>query len=486
MKYEKVLLINPSYRSAYFTAPVTPVGMGYLAEFLKRGGVDYSIFDMALGYNLRDLKKRISVWKPDLIGISMMSIMYKSHYETVKFIKGLFPEIPIVVGGPHISSCREEVLRDCQEIDFGILQEGEKPLLSLCEGKKHENIPGLLYRKDNAVMCTGEGTEVEDLDELPFPRYEKFELDKYTFGICMLSSRGCPFRCVYCSAHVMRKRFRARSAVSVAEEMEYWYKLGYREFDMQEDNPSHDKNRMYELCDEIEKRGLTDAIIMCGNGVRADKIDKQLLKRMREVGFNRIGFGVEGGNDKVLKSIKKGQTIDVVKSAIKDACDLGFFVSLFFIVGSPSETVEDVEDSIKIATSYPISHVNFFNMIPLPATELYKWVRANDYFIVDPDNYLNMCTDLQMKARPVFETPEFTAADRVRMLEKGKRIERIVKRRAIANRLDAIRPLNKLVAWFYTLYWIQRIESKLMYFGIYRKTIGAVKAKIRLYCYKKQ
>lgn len=483
-RFNNIMFINPDYRLSKFTTPVMPVGIGYLAESLKINGINYSVFDMALGYDLKDLKRHIIKSKPDLIGISMMSFMYKKHYTIAEFIKRNFPNISIIVGGPHISSCKEEVLKECESMDFAVLQEGEGPLLSLCRGKDVREIKDLIFRKNGNILYSGERESLPDLDSLPFPKYEDFELNKYGFGVSIVSSRGCPFKCIYCSAHAIRNRFRARSARNVADEMEYWYKKGYREFGFQEDNPAFDKKRLLELCDNIETRKIKDIAIMCGNGVRADKVDKEILSRMKEVGFKRLAFGVEGGNNKVLKNIKKGETIEVIKKAIKEACDLNFFVSLFFIVGSPGETPEDVDDSINIALSYPIANVSFYNLIPLPGTELYKWVQDNNYFLIKPEVYLNAGSFIQMGCRPVFETPEFPAKERVRVLRKTKKIERIVKRLEMERKLRAGILLNKLIAYIYTLSWVQKFENSLMRFFIYRKTIGILRSKVRLYFYK--
>ncbi|MDD4939026.1 MAG: radical SAM protein, partial [Candidatus Omnitrophica bacterium] len=322
------------------------------------------------------------------------------------------------------------------------------------------------------------------LDMLPYPKYDGFELGKYGYGVCIVSSRCCPYACIYCTASVTRRKFRARGAARIADEIEYWYRRGYREFDLQEDNPTFNRDRIFELCDEIERRSLKGLVIMCGNGVRADKVDRQILKRMKEVGFKRLGFGVEAGNDKVLKSIKKGETIEVIKKAVGEACDLGFFVSLFFIVGSPEETPGDFQDSVNIALSYPISHVNFFNLIPLPSTELFTWVKEKNYFLIDPEVYLNMGSFIQMSCNPVFETPYFTRKERVRALKKGKSIERFVKRRTIAKTLRGIRPFNYLIAWVYMLPVVQEIENQMLRFLIYRRIMDKVRNKIRMLFYK--
>lgn len=466
--------------------PVVPIGIGYIAEFLKQNGIEYHILDMRLGYKCKDLMQLIINLKPDLIGISLMSFMYKNHYMLIQLIKKEFPLIPIVAGGPHISTIKNKVLEECPAIDFAIMQEGEMPLLLLCEGKELADIPGLLYRDNNGYIASNPfifNQEV-DLDKLPFPRYENFELDKYGYGMSMVSSRGCPYSCIYCTASVTRKKFRARDAKNVVDEIEYWYQRGYREFDLQEDNPTFDRERMFEFCDEVERRKLKDLIIMCGNGVRADKVNREILKRMKEVGFKRLGFGVEAGNNKVLKSIKKGETIEVIKKAIQEACDLGFFVSLFFIIGSPTETISDVQDSIDLALSYPISHVNFFNLIPLPETELFNWVEKNNYFLIKPDIYLNIGPSIQMSCMPVFETPYFKRQERIRVLKQGKRIERFIKKRTITNTLSKIHPLNYIIAWCYMLPVVQNIENQLLKSLIYRKLVNKLRNKIRLLFYK--
>lgn len=485
MRYKKILFVYPDYTSTNFTMPVAPIGLGYIAEFLKQSGIDYFIVDMRLGYKFKDLKKVIIDTQPDLIGISLMSFMYKDHYKFIQSIKKEFPDIRIVAGGPHVSTCKKKVLEDCSAIDFGIMQEGELPLLLLCQGRPVTDIASLLYRDNGNITMNPPLFDQElELDRLPFPRYEKFQLHKYGYGISLVSSRGCPYSCIYCTASLTRRKFRARSARNVVDEIEYWHNRGYREFDLQEDNPTFDKKRMFEFCDEIEKRKLNDLVIMCGNGVRADKVDREILQRMRDVGFKRLGFGVEAGNNKVLKSIKKGETIEVIKKAIQEACDLGFFVSLFFIVGSPTETAQDVQDSMDIALSYPISHVNFFNLIPLPQTELFNWVEENNYFLLKPEVYLNIGSSIQMKCKPVFETPYFIRKERIKALKKGKSIERFVKRRTIAKTLNNIYPANYVIAWLYMLPIVQNIENQLLRFLIYRKLVDKVRNRVRLLFYK--
>ena len=166
----------------------------------------------------------------------------------------------------------------------------------------------------------------------------------------MASSRGCPYKCIFCSVKaVAGGKLRVRSPENVIDEIEYWYQKGYRKFNFVDDNFTFYRDRVYKICDEIQRRGLKNLKFTCAGGIRADTVDHKLLARMKEVGFYYNAFGVEGGNDKVLKSIKKGEKMEQIRSAIKDACDLGYEVMLFFLVGSPGETWKDIEDSVAVA-----------------------------------------------------------------------------------------------------------------------------------------
>ena len=484
MRFKKVLLVNPFYGANKFSIPVVPAGLGYLSEYLIINGIDYDILDMSLGYDLEDLKKCIIESNPDLIGFSIASIRYRHVFDMIGNIKKGFSDKYIVVGGPHISSLREEILKLYPAVDFGIVLEGEKTLLELCMGKEQEDINGLMYRRDGQVVYNEEINSIDNLDLLPFPKYSNFELSRYGYGMSIVTSRGCPYQCIYCSAHAVRKKNRLRTADNVVDEMEYWYQRGYREFGLQEDNPTFNKNRMFEICDEIERRRLKDIIIMCGNGIRADCVDRELLARMKQVGFKRLAIGVEGGNDKILKNLKKGERMDVIKKAISEACKLDFFVSLFFVVGSPGETFHDFQDSVDIALSYPVSNVSFFNLIPFPATELFKWIQKNKYFIIDPEEYLNWNGEIQMAAKPLFQTPEFPAEQRIRALKKAKSVERYVKKRAIEKKFLKIFPVNKVIAYLYALPWIEKLENRFLRSEIFRNTLGKIRDKTRMFFYR--
>jgi len=327
------------------------------------------------------------------------------------------------VGGHHSTILKEKTLEECTAIDFGVVSDGEKTIWELCQGDlSPEEIKGLTYRDGDRVVFTGERAPVENLDEFSFPRYERFEMGHYSKQIPVNSSRGCPNKCTFCPNKLLARKYRARSPKHFVDELSHWYEQGIRQFAIDDDNFTLDRVRTLSICDEIERRGLRNLFMRCSNGLRADRVDRELLSRMKEVGVREVGFGVDGGNNRVLKYLKKGERIETIDQAIKTACDLGFDVKLFFLCGSPFEKASDIEDSIRLARKYPVARVNFNNPIPYPGTEMYDYVRQNNLFLVPPEEYLNSVAE--NKTSPVFETPELPRKERIRIQKRCRRVER--------------------------------------------------------------
>ena len=429
MRFRRVLLVSPP-TSSYLGAARPPQNLGYLAQALQENGIEYDILDMRLGYTMKHLQKKIALFKPELVGVTMVSLEYKRTYDLISSIKKLDSNIKTVVGGAHVTALQEKVLQDCSSIDYGVVYEGEETLVELCQDEKPETeIKGLIRRENDRVVYNGHRVFRNNLDEISFPTYQKFELKKYIKEMPLNSSRGCPLRCIFCPNKLITKKFRWRSAKNVVDEIEYWYNRGYRIFNFDDDNFSFFKNRVYKICDEIERRGLKKAEFRCSNGLRADTVDRDLLKRMKEVGFNYIAFGVDGGNNRMLKINKKGETIEEIENAVKNACDLGFNVKLFCVIGMPQETKQDIEDSLAFVQKYPIQRVYLNNPIPYPGTELYEIIERNNWFLIEPEEYLNYVSE--NVHIPVFETPELSREARIQILKRCRKIEKKVTREAV-------------------------------------------------------
>jgi len=479
MRFNRVLLITPNIH-AEWRGIMPHLGQAYISQTLQSNGIEHDIIDMNLGYNLKDIIRKIEEFHPDLIGMSLISFDYKRFYSILSEIKNLFPNIKIIVGGPHVTIMREQVLNECTAIDFGVVYEGETTLTELCQGDLAlEKTKGLIFRKSDTIVYSADREFAQDLDKIPWPRYEKFELHRYVKEKVIYTSRGCPHQCIFCPNRIVSPQYRPRSPKHVVDEMEYWYNKGDREFNFDDDNFNLIEERVFEICDEIERRGLKDLFIRCSNGIRADRVNREMLVRMRDVGFQYIAFGADAGNNRMLEIVKKGETIEDIEQAVKDACELGYDVKILFVVGTPYETREDVEDKVKLAKKYPIQEVHFYNTIPTPGTELFDWVRENNLFLVPPEEYLNYASFWANE--PVFETPELPKAERLKLYKYLSKVRKNVHREAMLrilrkNRVARVFARNRAVGLLLASFLVNRTVENFFYKNVFiRKVINKLR-----------
>lgn len=454
-----------------------PTGLGYVAEALYTADIDYDVIDTYFGYAYDDIRDKIRKYNPDLLGISMFTHQYRVGYDFLREIKKDFPDLKIVAGGPHISTLRKKVLDECEVIDFAIVLEGEDAMVELCRGDDLASIKGLLYRDANGkVVYSGNRDFKKDLDSIPFPRYEKFEVSRYIEKrIPIISSRGCPYSCTFCPVPLtIGKKFRFRSPQYVIEEIKYWYGRGYKLFPFFDDNFTLDIDRVFKFCDLFETSGMDGVRLSCPNGVRADRVNRKLLARMKDVGFNELSYGVEVGNEKMLELIKKGESMECIDAAIKDSCELGFLVKLFFLIGSPGETPEDFEDSLKLAQKYPVFSVGFGHVLPFPGSELYAYVEENNLFVIDPYEYLNSASSVINE--PVFKTPEMTIAQRKEAFLKSRELQTRILRNYYRYRLRRFGYFGKIFARLFVSDTVLKLYRNNPYV---RKVLGLVKDYIK-------
>ncbi|OGP74746.1 MAG: hypothetical protein A2W09_02820 [Deltaproteobacteria bacterium RBG_16_50_11] len=440
-----------------------PAGIGYIAQVLDDHSIEYEYIDMRIDSSLRELRKRALHLAPGLIGFSMSSLNYKNTYRMISWIKEVSPFSKIVVGGHHATIFKEKVLEDCPDIDFAVISDGEKTILELCEGNvPYEATKGLVFREGEKIQFTGERAPVKNLDELAFPRYEKFNLNHYSRQIPIHSSRGCVHQCTFCPNKLLARAYRTRSVGNFMAEIEHWYEKGIRQFAIDDDNFTLNRERVLRICDEIERRNLTNLFLRCSNGIRADRVDRDLLARMKEIGVREVGFGVDGGNNDVLHFLKKGETIETIENAIKIACDLGFDVKLFFLVGSPHETKADIEDSIRLARKYPVARVNFNNPIPYPGTEMFEYVKEHHLFLIPPEEYLNQVAENE--SIPVFETPELVKRERVKILKQCHRVEKEVMRNTVYRMFSRFPVLAYLIRSMFIVGLFEKLFFESLFF----------------------
>jgi anaerobic magnesium-protoporphyrin IX monomethyl ester cyclase len=471
MRFNRVLFVNPPSRGEW--RGIRPhIGLGYLAQAIEDAGIEHGVFDMNLGYSLGDLRRKIHDFRPDLIAITLLTLEYKKFYRLIADIKTAYPSIAIAAGGPHVTILKSRVLAELPELDFGIVFEGEAPLLELCGGELgYINIQNLIWRNGEQIISNPPRKFLMDLDSLSWPRYNKFELNRYIKEAEIYSSRGCPHECIFCPNRLISPVFRSRSPKHVVDEMEHWYARGYRQFNFDDDNFNYIRKRVFDICDEIEKRGLKNLFLRCSNGVRADRIDREMLVRMREVGFHYIAFGVDAGNDRMLEIIKKGEEMHQIESAVKLATELKYDVKLLFVVGTPGETREDVEDKVRFSRKFDVKDAHFYNIIPYPGTELFDYITDNNLFLRDPEDYLNDVTCLENT--PVFETSELSRDERIETFRYLRKVQNEIHRNAIKGMFAKYGPLSGIAGrlfanetverLFYQSFFVRGLAEKLRY-----------------------
>jgi anaerobic magnesium-protoporphyrin IX monomethyl ester cyclase len=426
-RFKKVLFVVTNVSAAYGKALNPHLGIAMLIAYLEREGIESSVIDMQLGYTVDDIIKKSKEFKADLIGVTMFSFDFVRTYKVIEEIKEK-TGIPMVLGGAHISTVKTEALEKTGA-DFGVTRDGEIPLLQLCSGYPLEEIKSLIWRKNGKIVENQISKLNWELDDLPFPAYEKFELTKYIHYVDkrlpIETSRGCPYSCTFCDVKVsMGQAFRPRGPDHIIAEIKHWYDKGFRFFEFVDDVFTMDINRAKDVCHRIIDSGMKFDW-NCANGIRADRVDEELLTLMKQAGCVFVSYGLETGNPEILKVIKKAITLDKILEISALTKKVGLKHAVNFIIGHPEETYERAMDSVKFAKKIlkTCDYTMVSNMIPYPGTDVYKWIREQEKtgrarFLRQPEEYLKDTTT--KIGEPVFETREFRFSERVKALKKAR------------------------------------------------------------------
>jgi len=311
----KTLLIAPK---CDFKTPMMPLGLAYIASFLQKYGFEVLIIDAwAENLSFEYLEKRIKESEADIVGVYMLSPRYKEAKLTIETCRKALPKALIIAGGPHPSAMPEQTLKDIKELDMCVVGEGEITMKEIAEAFKNNfgffNIKGVAIRKDKDIIINPRRDFIKNLDEMPLPARDLFPLKKYRthppYGrnnpyFSVITSRGCPFQCAYCSKDVFLDNFRAVSPKKVIDEIELLIlKYKAKEIHFYDDDFTINMKRAEEICDEIIKRRLK---IAWSCTTRVDLVNESLLQKMKKAGCWLISYGVESGNQNILNSISKG------------------------------------------------------------------------------------------------------------------------------------------------------------------------------------
>ncbi|MDD5145560.1 MAG: radical SAM protein [Candidatus Pacebacteria bacterium] len=380
----KILLINPPGRTSFVTPPL---GLMYLAASLKKAGHQPLILDFLLEkFTPEALFKKLT---PEIkvIGITAVTPNIAEAVSLADFIKKNFPEKIIIFGGPHPSLLPRETLASSKSIDFVLKGEGEERMchfLDYLEGKRKEaELDGIISRKNKEIFDFSQKKFIENLDDLPFPARELVSIEEYSEilesrekpATTLITSRGCPFHCIYCSKPIFGNVFRARSPENVVKEIEFLkekYKI--RELIFYDDTFTFNRERTVELCNLLIEKKLN---IKWKCETRVNLVDEELLELMKKAGCYLIGFGIESGNSRILNILKKGITIEQVRIAVKAAKKVGIEILGYFILGIPGETEKEIKETINFAKSLDVEYAQFSIATAFPGTELYQIAKSS-------------------------------------------------------------------------------------------------------------
>jgi anaerobic magnesium-protoporphyrin IX monomethyl ester cyclase len=385
----KVTLVYPYFQpfrdDSIFRFP--PLGLGYLAASLRTQGIPVELVDCTF-HSREEVVEKVRRSHPQIIGIYSMFSMKKSSLELAQLFKDDCDLL--VVGGPLPTFAPVDFL---DVFDVVAIGEGEETLGELVKcvekGEDFSSVKGVAYKDRGKIRFTPAKDFVQNLDDLPFPSRELFDNEAYKkyyskrFGYTitsMITSRGCPFSCDFCSRPVFGTSFRTRSPSNIVDEAESIVSLGYDRVWFADDCFTLNRAHLIGVCDELTRRGI-DVGWECLS--RVDTVDREVARKMRQAGCVRIFFGIESGNNDVLARMRKQVTVEQARKAVYAAKDAGLQVGAFFIVGYPGESDGTVLDTVRFASGLPLDYLSFTLPYPIPGTALYERVRGNGDVMAD-------------------------------------------------------------------------------------------------------
>jgi anaerobic magnesium-protoporphyrin IX monomethyl ester cyclase len=399
------------------------MGLGYLAGSLLAHGYEVEIWDAAVEERFETLAEKLRRDPFDVVGISAPTPLINDAWEAAKIAK-MHGAITIL-GGPHLTLRPHESMEK-EQVDLVVRGEGEYTIIEILQALEKEfannesqiansesknrkskianpklfdpqngwgNILGLSWRnQEGKIIHNLDRPLPDDIDALPFPAHHLFKIERYTNlnpltdGLDMnaraytiVTSRGCPYKCTYCSKPITGDTWRGRSIDNVIAEWEWLVKdLGATEIGITDDIWNLDRERAKALCQALIKANLNHVPWVTIHGMKVNNTDEELFRLMKQAGCKRVGFGVENGDDWMLRHvIKKGQTVDMVRQAFKWAKKARLQTMGFFIFGMPGETEESMEKTIQLALKLDPDLAHFLMAAPFPGTEMWETLKKH-------------------------------------------------------------------------------------------------------------
>lgn len=389
----KTLLLNPTMVSGWIPNAYAPIGLCYLkACLLKEGFKDVKVVDMS-GLKVESIREIIHTESPEIVGITTFTDSRVNALKIVAIAKEINPQIKTILGGVHATVMYQQIMENYPAVDIICRGESERTIVNLFQVLNNDDdlhkVKGIVYRQDGEIVTNEEGEKIRDLDTLPFPNYGDLDLEKYQPvkgrpEASIITSRGCPFSCSYCSSHTVWGNWRSRSIGNVLEEIEWLVsKYGYEVVTILDDIFTINKARTKEFCQGILNRGLH---IKWRVQTRADCVSLEMLELMKVAGCYCIIFGVESGSPTILKNLNKKERIEDVVNAIAWCKEVGIENQFNVLIGSPGETKTTIEETRNLIKKTRPTRVSTSNLRVYPGTAL--WEQAQDEGLCDASFFL--------------------------------------------------------------------------------------------------
>lgn len=328
------------------------LGLAYLHSVIENSGYlintkNYNTSQESSSFS--EIKNKLVEFRPDYLLIQMFSMNRKSSYDVLKVARALNKGMKIIAGGVHATIMYDQLLNNF-DIDYIVLGEGERTIIELLKaldsGGSVRDIKGIAYKVNGKVIKNAERELIQNLDELPLPKHSLFITPKRRIA-CILTSRGCPFKCNFCCLHTISKQiYRKRSVLNIIGEIE-WLISNFRNIDeiqIADDTFTLDQNRVVEFCKEIVKRDIKLKFIC---SARIKPASREMFEWMEKAGFISIGFGLETGCQKLMDSIHKNITKEDVRNTFRALIPINkISITAFIMVGFPGETIETTNETV--------------------------------------------------------------------------------------------------------------------------------------------
>ncbi len=405
----KLLLVNPpsaievysrsKIRVAITSAPF--ITLATLAGAVLEDGHEVKIADLMIeGRPIEAYRKTLSSWKPDFVGITFTTPLYREARELAAIARELLPDVVIISGGIHANTLPEQVLRET-EFDLVVMGEGENTLRDICAGREPGSIPGIARLDGDAFVMNPARPLIADLDDLPLPAWQLHDLRYYhsphiasrrnPVGY-METNRGCNHHCLYCSQRIFGHSVRSKSSERVLDEMFRMLELGFQDIHFKDDNFTADLPRAKETVELMIKRGFK-APWALPTGVNVRDVDREFFRLARKAGCYQVSFGIESGVPEVLSRVNKHQDPETVRNAVVMAHEEGLETVGFFMLALPGDTVETMKRNLRFACSLPLTYAKASMTLPFPSSPLFTLIEREGRILSrDWDKYNFHCT----------------------------------------------------------------------------------------------